>query len=323
MGVSVGLKNRWNKIRQMRSFRILLVLIVLFIAASLMSPSFLKPSNLINIIRQISINGVLAIGMTFVLLTGGIDLSVGAVMGCVAVVVAGLLKQGVSPWIATPIALLIGLIVGFLNGYGISKLGITAFIMTLGTQTTFRGVAMYIANGSPISWRDSGVDFKFFGQSDLLGIPVPVFVFLFVFIIAHIILRYTYFGRSVYAIGDSRETARLSGINVVKSEVFVYMLCGALAALSSLVLLSRLSVGEPQSGDGAELDAIAMSVIGGTSTAGGVGGVVGTFIGAALLSVVSILLNIMGVSPFIQKIVKGLIILFAVVMDRGSNKKSA
>ena len=182
---------------------------------------------------------------------------------------------------------------------------------------------MYLANGSPISWRDSGVDFKFLGQSDLLGIPVPVFVFLIVFVVAHIILRYTYFGRSVYAIGDSRETARLSGINIVKSEVQVYMLCGFLAALSALVLLSRLSVGEPQSGEGAELDAIAMSVIGGTSTAGGVGGVVGTFIGAALLSVVSILLNIMGVSPFIQKIVKGLIILFAVIMDRGGKRKSA
>ncbi len=323
MGIANGLKNKWGQVRQMRSFTILVVLVVLFIAASLMSPSFLKPSNLINIIRQISINGVLAIGMTFVLLTGGIDLSVGAVMGCVAVVVASLLKRGISPLLAIVVALIIGLIIGFINGIGVSKLGITAFIMTLGTQTTFRGVAMYLANGSPISWRDSGVDFKFLGQSDLLGIPVPVFVFLIVFVVAHIILRYTYFGRSVYAIGDSRETARLSGINIVKSEVQVYMLCGFLAALSALVLLSRLSVGEPQSGEGAELDAIAMSVIGGTSTAGGVGGVVGTFIGAALLSVVSILLNIMGVSPFIQKIVKGLIILFAVIMDRGGKRKSA
>jgi ribose transport system permease protein len=160
------------------------------------------------------------------------------------------------------------------------------------------------------------VDIKFIGQGDFLGIPIPVFIFFVVLIGAYFVLKYTSFGRSVYAIGDSREAARLSGINVVKTEWIVYTLSGFLAGLSSLILISRLSVGEPTAGEGAELDAIAMAVIGGTSTSGGIGGVGGTLIGAALLSVIANLLNIIGISPFIQRIVKGLIIILAVLLER-------
>lgn len=317
----VEIKKRFEKLRGMRYLTVLLVLLIMIIIGTIMSPGFLKPTNIINIVRQISISGILAIGMTFILLTGGIDLSVGAVIGCVSVIVASMLKAGINPIWGIFAALLIGLLIGFINGVGISKFGIAAFIMTLGTQTAFRGAAMLIANGSPISWRDSGVSFEVLGKGEVFGIPLPVFIFIFVLLITFFILKYTYYGRSVYAIGDSRETARLSGINVIKTEITTYMLSGGLAALSALVLLSRLSVGEPQGGEGGELDAIAMSVIGGTSTAGGVGGVVGTFIGAALLSVLSVLLNIMGVSPFIQQIVKGITILFAVLVDSGSKKR--
>jgi ribose transport system permease protein len=291
------------------------------IIATILSPIFIRPGNLVNVIRQISINGILAIGMTFVLLTGGIDLSVGSTMGVVAVIVATMFKNGISPVVAIPAALIIGLLIGLVNGLGVTKGGITPFIMTLSTLTAFRGVALLIANGQPLSWRNAGINFRFLGQGDILGIPVPVFVFLIVFFLAFIILKYTYFGRSVFAIGDSREAARLSGINVFRSELFVYILAGFLASLSALVLISRLSVGEPTAGENYELDAIAMSVIGGTSTAGGVGGVVGTLIGASLLSVIQNLLNIIGVSPFVQRIVKGIIIFFAVLMDSKNKKK--
>jgi ribose transport system permease protein len=193
--------------------------------------------------------------------------------------------------------------------------------MTLSTLTAFRGAALLIANVQPISWRNAGINFRFIGQGDILGIPVPVFVFLTVFVFAFIILKYTFFGRSIFALGDSREAARLSGINVFRTELFVYVLAGFLASISALVLISRLSVGEPTAGENYELDAIAMSVIGGTSTAGGVGGVAGTLIGASLLSVIQNLLNIIGVSPFVQRIVKGVIIFLAVLMDSKNKKK--
>ena len=309
-----------KKVRDTRYFTVLMVLILLIIIASIISPKFLSLSNIVNVLRQVSISGILALGMTFILITGGIDLSVGAVIGVVSVVTAKMLSIGVNPFLCITASLAIGLIVGLVNGLGVAKFGIVAFIMTLGTQTMFRGVSLLIANGSPISWRDSGMKFEFMGKGELWGVPVPVFIFLIVLVISHIILEYTHYGRAVYAIGDSRETARLSGINVVKTEIITYILCSSLAVLSALVLLSRLSVGEPQGGEGSELDAIAMSVIGGTSTAGGTGGVVGTFIGAALLSVLSVLLNLMGVSPFVQQIAKGIVILFAVFID-SRNKK--
>jgi ribose transport system permease protein len=311
----------WNRLRSTRSFTVFLVLIVVMIIATILSPTFIRPGNLVNVIRQISINGILAIGMTFVLLTGGIDLSVGSTMGIVAVIVATLFTKGIPSIAVVPIGLLVGIFVGCINGLGVTKGGITPFIMTLSTLTAVRGAALVVANGQPISWRNSGINFRFLGQGDILGIPIPVFVFLTVFLCAYVILKYTYFGRSVFAIGDSRETARLSGINIFRSELFVYILAGFLAALSALVLLSRLSVGEPTAGENYELDAIAMSVIGGTSTGGGVGGVVGTLIGASLLSVIQNLLNIIGVTPFIQRIAKGVIIFVAVLMDSKNRKK--
>ena len=310
----------WNHLKSMRSFTVLIALLVLMTVATFLSPHFLRPANLVNVIRQISISGILAIGMTFVLLTGGIDLSVGATMGVVAVVVARMLESGLSPMLAVPTALLIGILIGLINGLGITYGRITPFVMTLGTQTALRGAALLIANGSPVSWRHGGHDFIFLGQGDIMGIPVPVYVFLSVFIVAFLVLRYTYFGRSTFALGDSRETAKLSGINVTRSEILVYVVAGFLAALSALVLISRLRVGEPTAGTGFELDAIAMSVIGGTSTAGGIGGVTGTLIGASILSVLQNLLNMVGISPFIQRIVMGLIIILAVLLERGRKR---
>lgn len=305
-----------SSFKRLKSFGVFWVMIAIIVASSILSPDFLKFSNLINVIRQIAINGIIAVGMTFVLLTGGIDLSVGATVGVVAVSVSMLFQSGMNPILVIIIGLAIGAVIGLINGIGITRGKIVPFIMTLGTLTAFRGLALYIANGSPQSWRKSGVDIKFLGQGSFLGIPVPVYFFVIVLVAAFIILKYTSFGRSVYAIGDSREAARLSGINVIKTELMVYTLSGFLAAISSIILIARLSVGEPTAGEGAELDAIAMAVIGGTSTAGGVGGVVGTLVGATLLSVIANLLNIVGISPFIQRIVKGVIIILAVLLER-------
>jgi len=309
-----------SSFKRLKSFGVFWAMVVIIIVSAILSPDFLKFNNLINVIRQIAINGIIAVGMTFVLLTGGIDLSVGATVGVVAVSVAMLFQRGLNPVLVIFIGLIIGAVIGLINGIGITKGKIVPFIMTLGTLTAFRGLALYIANGSPQSWRKSGVDIKFLGQGSFLGIPVPVYFFVIVLIAAFFILKYTSFGRSVYAIGDSREAARLSGINVVKTELMVYTLSGFLAAVSSIILIARLSVGEPTAGEGAELDAIAMAVIGGTSTAGGVGGVVGTLVGATLLSVIANLLNIVGISPFIQRIVKGVIIILAVLLERKQKK---
>jgi ribose transport system permease protein len=307
-------------LKNLRSFGVFWVLLAIIALSAILSPDFLKFSNLINVIRQIAINGIIAIGMTFVLLTGGIDLSVGSTVGVVAVTVAMLFQRGVNPVLVILIGLVTGAVIGLFNGIGITQGKIVPFIMTLGSLTAFRGLALYIANGSPQSWRNSGVDIKFLGQGNLFGIPVPVYFFLIVLVFAFVVLKYTSFGRSVYAIGDSREAARLSGINVVRTEMMVYVMSGFLSAVSGLILIARLSVGEPTAGEGAELDAIAMSVIGGTSTSGGVGGVIGTLVGAALLSVIANLLNIVGISPFIQRIVKGVIIILAVLLERKQKK---
>ncbi|MBE5846058.1 MAG: ABC transporter permease [Lachnospiraceae bacterium] len=309
--------------QNVKKLGIVWALLLLCVVASFISPNFRTSKNLINIVRNVSINGIIAVGMSFVILTGGIDLSVGASVNLVAAVTALGFIHGLHPVISCLIGLACGAVVGFLNGIGITKGKIPPFIMTLGSVTAVSGLAMYITGGAPQSWRKTPVDFEFLGRGSLLGIPFPIYVFAIVVAVSFFILRYTVFGRNVYAIGDSREAARLSGIHVDKVEILVYTISGFMAALSSLVLMSRLGVGEPTSGDGCELDAIAMVIIGGTSAAGGTGSIIGTVIGATLLSVLANLLNLVGISPFIQKIVKGLIIIAAILLEKISKKENA
>jgi ribose transport system permease protein len=309
----------WKRLKAYSVFWVLLAIIVI---TSIIEPDFLNPSNLINIVRQTSINGILAVGMTFVIITGGIDLSVGAIIGITAVVTAMCLQNGVPIPVAALLAVAIGAAVGAINGIGITKGQIAPFIMTLGIMTSLRGLTYYVSNGSPQDWRNSGVDFTFLGQGTLLDIPVPVYIFVLVLLVSFYILKYTVFGRNVYAIGDNREAARLSGIKITRVELLVYVLSGILSALSALVLISRLSTAEPTAGTGTELDAVAMTVIGGTSILGGAGGVGGTFVGAILLSVIANALNILNISPFIQQVVKGLIIIAAVLMELRNRKKN-
>ena len=313
-------KNLTGNLAKLKTMGMLWALIVICVIAAIISPQFLKASNIVNVIRLVSINGIIAMGMTFVVLTGGVDLSVGAIVGVVAVSVAMLFQRNVPIALAVAVGLVIGAVLGAINGLGVTKGKLAPFIMTLGSLTALQGVSLYLANGSPQNWIDTGIDFKFLGQGTLLGIPVPVYIFAVVFLISLYVLKYTEFGRNVYAVGDSREAARLSGINTKKVEALCFVITGFLSALSSIILISRLSVGEPTAGDGYELDALAMVYIGGCSTSGGSGSVVGTLIGAILLSVISNALNLLGVSPFIQKVVKGLIIIGAVLLEKQGKK---
>jgi len=307
---------RWQVLRESG---ILVALVVLVIAASLLSPYFLQPGNLLNVLRQAAIGGIIGSGMTFVILAAGIDLSVGSIVGFTAITGATLLTSGVAWPAAMLLTVAAGALLGALNGLGITKGGVQPFIMTLAMLVIARGVTMTYAKGQPIPLRAAGRPFAWLGTGALLGIPVPVWILVAVAAAAGFTLRHTVFGRHVYAVGDNREAARLSGIDTGRTIFFVYVISGVCAAISALIIVSRLTAGEPSQGTGFELDAIAIVVIGGTSLFGGEGGVRGTLIGAAIVAVMANLLNLLGVSPFSQQIVKGLIILGAVLLERRSS----
>lgn len=291
-------------------------LIVLIVLASVLSPYFLQPANLLNVARQVSIIGIIAVGMTFVILTGGIDLSVGSMLGLVAVVAAQQLQNGVAVPLVVILALLLGTGLGLVNGIGITLGGIPPFIMTLGMLVMARGAALTYAQGQPVSLGDAKEYFDWLGRGAIGGIPVPVFIFAIVAIVSAVVLRFTTFGRYIYAIGSNREAARLAGVKVRAYTAAVYVISGFLAGLTALIWVSRLTVGEPTAGTGTELDAIAVVVIGGTSLFGGEGGIGGTVIGAIIVGVLANVLNLLGVSPFTQQIVTGALIVLAVLLGR-------
>lgn len=291
------------------------VLLALCVIAAIMSPAFLTVANLTNVLRQIALFGIVSIGMTFVILTRGIDLSVGSILGVCAVSTALLLTSGYPVAVTIPAVLLLGTFMGALNGFGIAFGGIPSFIMTLGMMVMGRGLALTIADGQPIGLGEYANAFRWLGRGNLLGLPVPVWILFIVGALAFVTLRYTAYGRQIYAVGSNTEAARLSGINVGLVTFSVYAISGLLASLTALIVVSRLTVGEPTAGTGIELEAIAMTVIGGTSLFGGEGGIIGTLIGAAILSVLANILNLMGVSSFMQQIVKGAIIICAVLYE--------
>jgi ribose transport system permease protein len=279
---------------------------------------FLTIGNILNVLRQTSINSVIAAGMTFIILTGGIDLSVGSTLALTGAVMASLLSAGVPLIISIILAILLGAFVGFLNGVVIAKGKVQPFIATLAMLTIIRGATLIFTNGRPISTGDFiGADqFYWLGSGKVLGIPAPVYVTVLVFSLAYYLLKHTSLGRYVYALGGNEEATKLSGINVDLIKYKVYAISGALAAVGGLIVTARLSSAQPQAGSGYELDAIAAVVLGGTSLAGGKGGVIGTIIGALIIGILNNALNLMDVTSYYQLLAKGIVILIAVLIDR-------
>lgn len=307
---------RQRAARLLRGSGILLAFVVLIAFGALQSEHFLTFDNFSNVARQASITGILGIGMTFVILTAGIDLSVGSILGIVAIGYASILAGGV-PWlVAIVIALGFGAFVGSINGLGITRGGIQPFIMTLGMLVIARGVTLTYSDAKPIRVGEAASDIAWIGTGTFVGLPVPFILFMGIAALAWFSLKYTTFGRQVYAVGDNLEAARLSGIPTRRVIFSVYVISGLCAAVSALIVVARLGAAEATQGEGFELDAIAIVVIGGTSLFGGSGGIPGTLVGAGIVAAVNNLLNLLGVPPFSQRIAKGLIILGAVLLER-------
>ncbi len=319
---------RFDVIGFLARFAPLIFLIVLMAAFAIGEPRFLSPFNLLNVMRQVSIVGLLAVGMTFVILTAGIDLSVGSLLAFSGIVAAAVAKGGLANrftvgsgeeilgygWGAAVLAaVLIGTAGGFFQGLAITRLKVPPFVVTLGGMSAWRGAALLFGNGGPISGFDSS--YVWWGQGKIGIIPVPVILFLFCAIAAHIVLRYTRYGRQVYAVGGNPEAARLSGLNVNRIILSVYMLIGFFAGLGAFVLSARLNSAEAVAGTGYELTVIASVVIGGTSLFGGVGTIFGTVIGTLLIGVLLNGLVLMNISSYIQQIIIGFIIVLAVAFD--------
>ncbi|MBN2910582.1 ribose ABC transporter permease [Polycladomyces sp. WAk] len=312
---------RKQTVRFLERFGALFGLLAIILVLSILSPSFLSFSNLLNVLRQVSINALIAFGMTFVILTGGIDLSVGSILALASAIVAQLMASGMDFIPALFIGLAVGAMLGLFNGLVITQGKVAPFIVTLATMTVYRGLTLVFTDGRPITNMGHDLAFQLFGRGYFFGIPVPVITMLITFIFLYFILKKTTLGRKTYAIGGNEEAAILAGIHVSRVKWFVYTLAGLLSALAGAILTSRLHSAEPTAGTSYELDAIAAVVLGGTSLSGGKGSIVGTLIGALIIGTLNNGLNLLGVSSFYQLIVKGFVILIAILLDRKSTSR--
>ena len=313
--------NKKKLINQINIYRSVLILLVICVFATILSPSFLSVTNLFNVFKQITVAGIVGCGMTFVILTGGIDLSVGSILGLSGVLASGVLASTGNTAAAVAVSLVVGVACGAVNGFFVSVCGIPPFISTLGMMTLLRGVILVYTKGSPIPIKSDAS--KFFGKGSIAGIPVPVIILIIVFLLAHYILTQTSYGRSVYAVGGNREAARLSGIRVKTSEFLVYTLNGLMCGMAGLILTARLGSAQSTSGTGIEMDAIAAVILGGTSLSGGVGFVLPTVVGAMIMGIIDNILTLMNVNPHATNIVKGAVILIAVLVDKKVKDLSA
>jgi inositol transport system permease protein len=313
-------------------YGIFLIFVIMVFGASALSPAFLSSTNLINIVRQMSIVGLIALGVTGVIVSAGIDLSSGSVVGLAAVVAASLAQTpdntaafypGLHLPLVVPVlaACAVGALVGLINGSLVAKARIPPFIATLGTYTAIRGLALLYTGGRPIS--DLTDEYNFIGQGDVLGIPVPIIILVVMAVVTHVLYAHTKFGKYIYAIGGNEQAARVSGIDSSRYKMLIYMYASFLAGLAGLVVSSRIGSGQPGLGVGYELDAIAAAVIGGTSlSAGGIGTVAGTIVGALIIGVLNNILDLMNVSAYWQQIIKGCIIVGAVIIDQLKHRGS-
>ncbi|AIO67587.1 branched-chain amino acid transport system / permease component family protein [Burkholderia oklahomensis] len=305
-------------LRRSTTFYPLVGLVVVCIAMVFASDSFLSAANLENVLRQVSINAIIGVGMTCVILTGGIDLSVGSVMALSGTLTAGLLVAGINGAAALAAGVGVGLALGAANGLFVAFAGMPPIIVTLATMGIARGFALIYTGGYPIDGLPDWI--RFFGSGKVLGVQMPVLTMLVVYALAWLLLERMPFGRYVYAIGGNEHATWLSGVRVARVKLVVYTFAGLTSALAALVLTGRLMSGQPNAGVGFELDAIAAVVMGGTSIAGGRGSIVGTLIGALLLGVLNNGLNMIGVNPYVQNVIKGGIILLAIYIGRERRK---
>lgn len=306
-----------NTMKYMSELTTVIALIILMAVITIINSNFLTANNLLNLLLQVTSNALIAFGMTFVILTGGIDLSVGSILALSSALTAGLLGSGMPVTLAILISLILGCILGMMNGLLISYGKLAPFIVTLATMTIFRGATLVYTNGNPITKGLSDTFlFQFLGQGYIVGIPFPVIVMFIVFIVLYVLLHKTAFGKSVYAIGGNEKAAYISGVKLNKVKTIIYSISGMMASISGLIITSRLSSAQPTAGASYEMDAIAAVVLGGTSLSGGKGRILGTLIGALIIGVLNNGLNIIGVSAFWQQVVKGVVILIAVLIDR-------
>lgn len=312
-----------------QKYAIVLILLAMVAVVSVMSPAFLQPRNLLNVVRQISVIGLIGIGVTLAIIALGIDLSSGSVLAISAVVAASLAQRvdweaAKYPGLVVPLivpilaGMGIGVLCGWINGFLVAQFKIPPFIATLGMMTVARGLALLYSDGRPISSLTD--DYNFIGQGEVLGMPVPILILVVVAVLTHIMLNNTRFGRYIYAIGGNEQAARVSGLNIGRIKIGIYTFAGMLSGLAGIVLSSRISSGQPGLGQGYELDAIASAVIGGTSFAGGIGTIWGTMVGALIIGVLNNGLDLLNVSPYWQQIVKGSIIVIAIIIDERKNR---
>lgn len=305
-----------NIVRILGNYGMYIAFAILIIALAAASPAFLTYTNIINILRQISVIGIMAIGMTFVIATGGIDLSVGAILALVGVISTSMVAEGSdTPLVVAVLAGLgVGLLCGIFSGIFIAKLGVPEFIATLATMTIARGLCYVYTDGRPITgFRD---DYKVIGGGSVGVAPIPVLIFLVVIVIGIILLNFSKFGRQVLAVGGNEKAAIVSGINAARIKFICYALSGVASAIAGIVLSSRTQTGQPAAGDGNELDAITAVVIGGASLSGGSGSIIGTVVGMLIIGVMTNGLDLLNVSSYYQQVIKGIIILIAVLSDR-------
>lgn len=317
---SIPASKRWFSKAWLLEQKSLIALLLLIVVVSTLSPNFFTLNNIFNILQQTSVNAITAVGMTLVILTSGIDLSVGSLLALTGAVAASMVGADVNALVAVVGALALGAAIGGVTGIIVAKGKVQAFIATLVMMLLLRGVTRVYTDGSPINtgFSDNADLFSWFGIGRPFGIPTPIWLMMIVFLSAWYLLHHTRLGRYIYALGGNESATRLSGISVDKIKIIVYALCGLLAALASVIEVARLSSAQPMAGNGYELDAIAAVVLGGTSLAGGKGRIIGTLIGALILGFLNNALNLLGISSNYQMIVKAVVILLAVLVD---NKK--
>ncbi len=299
-----------------------LVLVVLCIFMTFLSPVFSSRANLVNILQQVTVNAIIALGMSVAIFTGGVDLSVGSILAISGIVMGKMIVgAGIHPFFAVIAAIVIGAAAGTLNGFLIAKCKLQPMIATLGTMSIARGAALTLADGKTITGYPAG--FRWIGSGRVADIPVQIIIMLILYLIMWYILKYRKFGRYVYSIGGNEEATRLSGINVIRHKTLAYTVCGILSSIAGIVLVAKLNSAQSIAGEGYELDAIASSVIGGASLLGGSGSVWGTLLGAIIMGVIRNGLNLMNVSSYLQKLILGLIIIAAVLLDSFRNRQRA